>query len=237
MSRLTLIFSISLAAISLNSLHAQTKKAVDPAFAQIQDQAGLPRVLLLGDSISIGYTLPVREELKAVANVHRPGENCSSTIVGLDKLTKWLGEKPFDVIHFNFGLHDLKYVLPGSETMVAVDTPKAHSQVSIEQYEQNLEKVVARLKATGAKLIWCTTTPVPEGAMGRKVADVERYNAVALKVMHKHSIAVDDLYAFALPKLAEIQQPKNVHFTQNGSQQLAKQVAASIRQLLGPSRK
>jgi len=40
-----------------------------PAFAKIEDEPGLPRVLIIGDSISIGYTLDVRALLKGKANV------------------------------------------------------------------------------------------------------------------------------------------------------------------------
>lgn len=237
MSRIIFVVTLSLVASLTSSLHAQSKKAVNPALAPIQDRPGLPRVLILGDSISIGYMLEVRDELKNVANVHRPNENCSSTLVGLDKLNKWLGDKPWDVIHFNFGLHDLKYVLPGSDTIVAVDTPNAKQQVPVEQYEKNLDKIVAKLVATDAKLIWCNTTPVPEGALGRKVSDVDLYNAAALKVMQKYNISINDLNAFASPMLADIQLPKNVHFSESGSKQLAKGVEASIRQVLGQSRK
>ncbi|HEX5104900.1 MAG TPA: SGNH/GDSL hydrolase family protein, partial [Pirellulaceae bacterium] len=59
------------------------KKAPNPAYAQIEDVAGLPRVLLIGDSISIGYTVAVREELKGKANVHRPATNCGPTTRGV----------------------------------------------------------------------------------------------------------------------------------------------------------
>ena len=86
--------------------------------AQIQDTPGLPRVLLIGDSISIGYTLPVRRLLAGKANVHRIAVNAN------------------------------------------------------------------------------------------------------------------DLHAFAVPRLAEIQRPNNVHFTDAGSDALARQVAAAIEQAL-----
>src|SRR3954467_10868139 len=95
--------------ITTNEL-AQTKPAANPAFAKVQDDPNLPRVLLIGDSISMGYTLPVREMLKGKANVHRPPANCGPTERGLDQLDKWLGDGKWDVIHFNFGLHDLKYL-------------------------------------------------------------------------------------------------------------------------------
>jgi len=93
---------------------------------------------------------------------------------------------------------------------------------------------VRQLKATGAKLIWATTTPVPEGVSPpRKDSDVLAYNAIAAKIMEENKIAVNDLYGFALPKLTEVQQPANVHFTPQGSQVLARQVAASIESALG----
>lgn len=196
------------------------KRAPNPAFAPVKDDPALPRVLLIGDSISIGYTLPVREELAGKANVHRAPTNCGPTTRGLEGLDQWLGEGDWDVIHFNWGLHDLKYI-------------DGKKQVPLDEYERNLKKLVDRLKQSGAKLIWCSTTPVPEGCSPpRKNEDVLAYNAVAKKIMEAEGIAIDDLYAFALPRLDEIQRPANVHFTPEGSAVLAKQVAASIRKAL-----
>lgn len=85
-------------------------KPQNPALVQVEEVAGLPRVLLIGDSISMGYTLEVRERLKGVANVHRPPQNCGDSATGLKQLDRWLGTGTWDVIHFNFGLHDLKYL-------------------------------------------------------------------------------------------------------------------------------
>lgn len=91
-----------------------------------------------------------------------------------------------------------------------------------------------QLKATGAKLIWATTTPVPEGNVNppRKSADVLTYNDIARKIMEQNKIGVDDLYSFALPQLAEIQQPANVHYTPQGYAVLAQKVAESIEAAL-----
>ena len=77
----------------------------------------LPRVLIIGDSISIGYTLPVRKLLDGRANVHRAAANCGPTTRGLESLDAWLGDKPWDVIHFNWGLHDLKYMGPQGQNL------------------------------------------------------------------------------------------------------------------------
>lgn len=200
----------------------------NPAMEQIDDQPGLPRVLLLGDSISIGYTVAVRTELEGKANVHRPPTNCSSTRTGVAKLKDWLGEKPWDVIHFNFGLHDLKYVVGDKPQLVAIGTEGSHRQVPIDEYENNLRKIVEMLNKSNAKLVWCSTTPVPKGAKGRIPKDAQTYNAVAAKVMQEADIATDDLFAFAQPKLKEIQRPRDVHYTPEGSKTLAKQVAKTI---------
>src|SRR5690349_10757201 len=85
---------------------AQDKAEPNP-LAPIEDRPGLPRVLIIGDSISVGYTLPVRELLKDKANVHRIPVNGGPTIRGLANLDTWLGTGKWDVIHFNWGLHDV----------------------------------------------------------------------------------------------------------------------------------
>jgi len=208
---------------------AKRKRRVHHALQKVEDVPGLPRVLLIGDSISIGYTVPTRELLKGKANVQHPRDNCGPTTRGLEKLDAWLGEKKWDVIHFNFGLHDLKYI---NDKGALVPVAEGHQQVPIDEYRKNLDEIVTRLKKTGAALIWASTTPVPEGAAGRIKGDAARYNAVAAEVMKKHGVATNDLYAFALERLEKIQRPKNVHFTPDGSKALAEQVAAHILKAL-----
>ncbi len=204
----------------------QADKAKKPSpFDPVTDDPKLPRVLLIGDSISIGYTLPVRARLAGKANVHRPRMNSGPTTRGLEHLESWLGAGKWDVIHFNFGLHDLKY-MDDKGTLVEVE--KGRQQVPVDQYAANLDKIAARLKQTGAKVIFATTTPVPDGAKGRIPADVVKYNEAALAVMKRHDIAIDDLYGFALPRLQEIQRPKDVHFTPAGSGKLAQEVVRHI---------
>ena len=209
---------------------AKPKRRPNPAMAPIEDKEGLPRALLIGDSISIGYTVPTRKLLEGKVNVHRPNTNCGPTTRGLQEIDKWLGDGKWDAIHFNWGLHDLKY-MNAKGGLAAPDQGK--QQVPIDQYEANLEKLVVRLKQTGARLIWCSTTPVPEGSAGRVVGDSAKYNAAASKVMAKHGVATDDLYAFCTPRLKDIQLPANVHFKPQGSQALAEQVAKSILTALG----
>jgi acyl-CoA thioesterase-1 len=203
------------------ALNAQTPP--DPSMTPVQDDPALPRVLLIGDSISMGYTIPVRKLLEGKANVHRILTNGGPTSNGVGKIEDWVGGSRWNVIHFNFGLHDLKRMDDGKQ------------QVPPDRYEENLRAIVKVLHATGAKLIWASTTPVPEGKVSpqRVPADVPIYNETATKVMKENGIPINDLYSFALERLAAIQRPVNVHFTDEGSAQLADRVASAIMKALG----
>jgi hypothetical protein len=208
------------------------KRRPNPVFQPIEDDPKLPRVLLIGDSISIGYTLQTRSLMKGKANVHRPRTNCGPTIRGLDQIDAWLGKKKWDVIHFNWGLHDLKYMGPKGQNLADPKAGDSKQQVPPAEYEKNLRTLVERMKKTGAKLIWCATTPVPKGAAGRVVGDSKKYNDIAARVMKDYDIPTDDLYGFANARLSEIQRPRNVHFTPEGSKALAKEVAKAIQAAL-----
>ena len=190
----------------------------DPSLAPITDVPGLPRVLLIGDSISMGYTLPVRALLAGQANVHRIPENGSATGVGLAKLDVWLGSGKWDVIHFNWGLHDLKH---WKDNKLDLAGPQV---TPLEEYEKNLRDLVKRFK-----VIWASTTPVPEGSGGRVAADEVKYNEAAARVMKAEGVAIDDLHAVAAARIAELQRPANVHFTEAGYRALAEKVVESIR--------
>jgi hypothetical protein len=145
--------------------------------AAAQDQPKLPRVLLIGDSISIGYTPHTTKLLEGKARVTHHAGNAETTRNGLKLLPTWLKDGPFDVIHFNWGLWDL------------VDGGKA---VPLDEYEKNLRELVKQLKETKAKLIWASTTPVPEvNGRKRRDADVVAYNAVAKKIMEENKIPSD----------------------------------------------
>lgn len=222
-----ILAGFALAVVCMAALAAHPTEAADATTKK--------RVLILGDSISMGYTPIVRELLKTSAVVVRPVENCEGTTLGVKSVEKWLQLEGghWDVIHFNFGLHDLKRVDP--KTGEASDRAQDPRQAPPEVYEKNLREIVAKLKATGAKLVWASTTPVPAGDVKphRDPADVERYNAIAARMMKEQGVVMDDLYAFALPRLKEIQQPVNVHFTPEGYGALAGEVVVQLRKALG----
>lgn len=193
----------------------------------------LPNVLIIGDSISIGYTKPTIERLSEVANVRRVKANCGDTNAGIRNLTRWLGDTQWDVLHFNWGLHDLCYRHPDSKVQGHRDKVNGTIAVPLEQYEKNLRILVRRLKDTGATLIWASTTPVPENEAGRVLGDDLKYNAVSEKIMKEEGIAVDDLHALAseFPPSLWLA-PGNVHFKKEGSEKLAEQVAKEIKRAL-----
>ncbi len=204
----------------------------------------LPNLLIIGDSISVGYTLQVRALLEGKANVFRPHntagtgvENCSGTTNGVINIERWLGGRKWDVIHFNFGLHDLKRVTEAGGEKVSAN-PQDPPQATVEKYAGNLAVIVNKLKATGARLVFATTTPVPEGARRpfRDPADPPRYNAAAAKVMQENGVRVNDLFALCQPQLDKIQQPKNVHFNNEGNRVLATHVAMVIEEELNARR-
>ena len=111
-----LLFTAMLALNAFGQVQNTKPKRPNP-MAPIKDVPGLPRVLLIGDSISIGYTLPTRALLKGKVNLHRIPTNGGPTIKGLEQIDAWLGKKKWDVIHFNWGLHDLKYMGPNGENL------------------------------------------------------------------------------------------------------------------------
>ena len=184
------------------------------AWDYVKDDPKLPRVLLIGDSVSRGYTLPARVALQRKANVHRAPENCGPTANGIKKMDVWLGEGKWDVIHFNFGIHDRK--------------------TSAKDYEDRLELIVKQLKATGAKLIWASTTPIPPDTKDgpeATTAIIEK-NRIAADIMKKNMVHVNDLFDFITPQLSKVQNPMDVHFKGEGYDMLGRQVALKIEEIL-----
>lgn len=98
----------------------------------------------------------------------------------------------WDVIHFNHGIHDTGYRNPNSYK--DKDEEKFPIHIPLDQYEKNLRTIVARLKKTGATLIWARITPVMDETPGWKAADIDRYNAVADKVMKENGVILNDLH-------------------------------------------
>lgn len=209
------------------------------AFEYVTPEPKLPKVLLYGDSISIGYTPKVRKVLEGKANVFRIFNNGQSSDMFIPKMEKlkqtmfqpylkggW--DFKWDVIHFNVGLHDLKYLKDGK-----LDKENGKQVNSTEVYKANLDAICVYLQKEypKAKLIFATTTAVPdEGAEGRFAGDSEKYNLAAREVLAKYpSIAINDLYSFTKPNASEWHiKPGDVHYNDLGKTAQGKQVTKVI---------
>jgi len=200
------------------------------------DDPKLPRMLVIGDSISLNYLGPLRKALAGKVNVHHPPTNCGRSATGAQSAAVWVGDyqakgRRWDVISFNFGHWD------------SGNTKQA--------YQKSLETVIASLKKTKAKLIWVTTCPVPNGnekagelsaagkAPGRKSGVMAKYlNPWAAEVMRKHpEITVCDQWQFVKDHGSDLYKDwwtgDNVHFGGKQADELGKLLASHAMKVLG----
>jgi hypothetical protein len=140
----------------------------------------------------------------------------------------------WDVIHFNHGVWDQATLDP--KTGQRAEPGKGVIRTSIEDYEKNLRTIVARLKQTKATLIWASTTPILVGsAPGYAGGEmVDKYNAVAAKVMQENGVLIDDLNA----ECRRMGKPKalNVHDVGNLAPKVTETVLAALKARENPSR-
>ena len=200
-----------------------------PEFQFVENNPELPNVFIYGDSISIHYTQTVRELLKEKANVYRlffNGQESKTFIPKMKKMLETMQDKnlqdpwsfSWDVIYFNVGLHDLKYMNRAAKIL---DVETGTQVSTIEEYKENLKEIISFLKgvAPDAALLFGTTTPVPpEGAPGFITGDAVKYNKAAMEVLNDFpEITVVDLYTFSKPNHKKWQlRPANVHYNDEG---------------------
>ncbi len=199
------------------------------ASGQSAAEPRLPRVLLVGDSIRLGYAPFVAKLLAGKAEVISP-DGAGDSAWLLENLDRLIVEHRPDVVHFNVGLHDLR---------VAKKTG-AH-QVPIATYEKNLAAVVAKLKkATAATLVFATTTPIGDrehakrkAAFDRSDADVGKYNEAALRVMRASGVIVHDLHGWLMRHKLYPDGGDGCHFSKASNARVAEPVADCVlRRLL-----
>lgn len=214
-----------------------TQMRVEPLADRLAaDASGLPRVLSVGDSISMNYEGPARAALKGKANYHRIEDNCWSTVRGMAFMAYWLGDytrkgRHWDVILFNSGMHDMKQ-----------KTLDGGYAVPLDVYKKNLRKEISIMKETGATLIFVTTTPVPNtggsAQYAYRVKGAERdFNRAAREVFQDHpAIQILDLCKVVNDsnKLDAWRKGKDVHYWKSEEQViLGKAVAEAVITALG----
>lgn len=183
-----------------------------------QENAG-KQVLLLGDSLRMGYEPIVRRLLKGKAGVSGPNENGRWAGYTLNSLRFWMNGFPTpDVIHWNNGLWDL-----GDDYHIGRPFSLP------EEYESALERMVTVLNKLypDAKIIMATTMPTdnPDSS------DIEAYNDIMKKVAARHNIPVDDLFPIVKSDLSLIG-PDHIHLTTEGFEKVGKIVAEEIERYL-----
>ncbi len=185
-----------------------------------------PRILIIGDSISIGYTPFVKDYFSEKAIVaHNPG-NAQHTGTGLEKIDLWLGDEKWDIVQFNWGLWDLCYRHPDSKVQGNRDKVNGKVTITVEEYAANLDSLVTILQAkTDARLVFITTTYVPKDEAGRFTDDAVKYNDAAKAVMKKHSVVVNDIYEQSVSIHKKFGKGvDDVHYTEEGYKQLSQLV-------------
>ncbi|MBJ6368781.1 SGNH/GDSL hydrolase family protein [Snuella sedimenti] len=189
-----------------------------------------PKILIIGDSISIGYTPFVKKNLAATAIVeHNPG-NAQHTGTGLKQIEAWIGDTNWDIIQFNWGLWDLCYRHPDSKEYGNRDKINGKVTYTVEEYAANLDTLVRKIKEkSNAKLVFVTTSYVPKEEAGRFEADAKRYNKAAIAVMKKHNVSVNHIYKAS--KTIHKKYGKgshDVHYTKDGYKKLGKIVSGFL---------
>ncbi len=182
-------------------------------------------VILIGDSIRLGYQEIVRRKLGPGMDVWGPDENGQDSRYVLDNLDRWLAAEPPGIVHINCGLWDLKRAFDSPATVVPLD-----------EYAANVRAILGRAAADHT-VIWATTTPVNQQQhhamkeFDRFEADVVAYNDVAKGVARELGIRVNDLWAAAMVDgllLSDLAIGDGVHFSSGGYERLARLVCAAI---------
>ena len=203
------------------------------------DSKPLPRLLLIGDSISVHYAPYLEDCLRgrftllnregaaaALADLDVPlGANWGDSSRILERLrsTGLLEAARADLALVNCGLHDIKRL-----------TPTAACQVPLDNYRENLEQIADLFERAKTPVTWVTTTPVDDERHARlmkKFARFERdvlaYNEAAEAVMRRRGVPVIDLHGFTKQLGPDIFDD-HVHFTPEVRNKQARRLADGL---------
>jgi lysophospholipase L1-like esterase len=182
------------------------------------DKDDLPKVLLIGDSITRGYFAEVEKQLEGKAYCARlTTSKCVSDPWFPDEVQLLLKQYGFAVIHFNNGLHGWGY--------------------TEEQYKDGLLRLMETFEkhAPDAKLIWATTTPVRESNDLAKISErterVKARNKIAAEIMQEQGIPTNDLYGL-VEQYPDWRSGDGVHFNAKGKVSQAAAVAENVLKCL-----
>ena len=195
----------------------------------------MKKILLLGDSIRMGYDKYVRESLDGVAEVYYPDVNCRFAQFTLRCVHEWKKKygwpEDIDLVHWNVGLHDVGEILD--------DGPLS----SIEHYKDMIRRIDKRLRMLfpNAKIVFATTTAVREegykGNFRRHNAVIEKFNEAALEVLGETDTVINDLYEHTKNIAPEYCSDMTHYNTPAGAAYMGGKVLSVICPMLGISPK
>ena len=182
----------------------------------------MKKLLLLGDSIRLGYEADVKKNLENEFEVWGPPANCCFAKFTLCNLKGWLnsyGETP-DVIHWNNGFWDtcVRFEEDGNFT-------------SIDEYVRDMLKILRELKKLTDKVIFATTTPVREGSLNQHIEYIERLNDIIVPFMKNENIVINDLHSLVRPRKDELICDDKIHLNDEGKKVCAAAVAEMVRKM------
>lgn len=185
----------------------------------------MKNILLIGDSIRMGYDNAVKKTLEGKANVYFPEENCrfaSYVLRYLHEYKNLIEDEKVDIIHWNAGLWDCLRLFEEEP-----HTPK-------DVYAYYIERICVRIRKLfpNAKVIFATSTKVLSDKMDKNFKryneEIEAYNRIAVDIVKKYGFAVNDLYSISA-KLDESAHSDAVHYyTSAGTKAFTNQVLSCI---------
>ena len=193
--------------------HENVEWSIGYGFHLTDAQKGLPRVLLVGDSICNGYQAQVQKRLEGRVNVSYWVSSYCLTMPAYRRLLDfYLSEAQYDVVHFNNGLHSL-----GTDPAL---------------WEKELRACLEKIRAAQprAKIVWCSSTPLKDPKLTAKAAVL---NAAAARVARELGIPCDDLFGLLDPLDRDANWSDTYHHKGPAREREADQVAASVLRALG----
>lgn len=194
----------------------------------------MKKILLLGDSIRMGYDKYVKMALEGTAEVSFPEDNCRFTQYVLRYIHKWVQDSGFgkdtDLVHWNVGLWDVIQIMH-DEPITPIDV-----------YEQYLHRICKRIRecCPKAKVVFATSTPIHQAnyeavkhEFWRSNETICRYNAVAVEVVKQYGFAVNDLYALMENSPDHFFSDRTHYYTEKATERMTNKVLQVIEEQLG----
>ena len=190
----------------------------------------MKNLLLIGDSIRMGYDKSVKKSLEGIANVIFPSENCRFAAYVLRNFHEYfdgLKGEDIDVIHWNAGLWDCLRLFE--------EEPHTPTEV----YAYYIERICIRIKklCPNAKVFFATSTRVISEKMSKDFKryneEIEKYNEIATDIVTKYGFVVNDLYAVSASLPAEAHSDTVHYYTPMGTEAFTRQVLSVVVPALG----